>query len=494
MNDVRTVLVESSSGTHFAWVGVRLLPALDEWTDADESLVRADVRASERAWLAGQWTTALGTRWELRYIARGNAEPLLCVLLGRVHGANLDEVRDGAWRLLRRLTSTPRHVRAEPIDDLVELRSYRDVPRGDPRGALELRKPLRWSGSIIDIAPLTGTELSWQSVWFGLAALRSPTTVGILLQPYLPPAALLDQFRQRSERLAAIGRTRVSGPTWQVEQPGDHFAASAAATYRDAVRRYARRPYRMRITISSAEQIDRGLAELLAATAGHMAVCPTAATDLEEAWHNKATMSRGWLADTYRQGAPSASFADAERILTDLVDTSEAAAAFRLPYEAPGQTPLFGASATDIQPRRQVFVSYVHEDLPLVERLVDDLTKAGCDVWFDRGRTSLPPGSRWRILIKKAIENGAAFLLCCSANAYHKPKSFMYRELNLAAEHVMQMPSHRTWLIPVRFDDHELPDMEIGANQDLNSLQSADFSRDWQRGLTTLIEALNHIA
>ncbi|HEY0807963.1 MAG TPA: hypothetical protein VGD84_23050, partial [Pseudonocardiaceae bacterium] len=93
------VLVESTRAAHWAWVGLRLTPApaTRMYPDTDE------IAAAERAWLAAQWTTDHGTRWELRYTNAGPDLPVSCVLLGRVHGHKLATARAAAVALRDRL-------------------------------------------------------------------------------------------------------------------------------------------------------------------------------------------------------------------------------------------------------------------------------------------------------------------------------------------------------------------------------------------------------
>jgi hypothetical protein len=57
-----------------------------------------------------------------------------------------------------------------------------------------------------------------------------------------------------------------------------------------------------------------------------------------------------------------------------------------------------------------VFVSYVREDAPLVERLCAELKRNRVTVWLDRER--IQPGQRWQSAIRRAIEDGAFFLAC----------------------------------------------------------------------------------
>jgi hypothetical protein len=122
---------------------------------------------------------------------------------------------------------------------------------------------------------------------------------------------------------------------------------------------------------------------------------------------------------------------------------------------------------------KHVFVSYVREDAVQVDRLCDALEVAQIPYWRDRN--SLDPGDQWRRKIRDAIRSGAlVFLACFSEQSRAKRKSYMNEELVLAAEEFRQLAPGATWLIPVRFDDGDLPDLDLGAGRALSDLNYAD--------------------
>jgi len=483
------VVVESTATGHWAWIGLRLLPA----ANGEES----ETVAAERAWLAAQWTIGHGARWEIRYT--NDSQTVSCVLLGRVHGRDLATVRAAALALRDRLAMTPRHVRAEPITAADEVQS-RLAP---PHAAFELRKPLGWAWCgrhdterrvCFAVSPLVAPDLPWQPVWDELARLDTRTTVGIYLEPYQPSAGLADHLRRLAVEYATLATESRSGPVWTVSRPADPFAVAAAPGYRDAARRYAGKCYRLRISIAAAGPIDPGFAELLATTAGGAVACRPVPAEADQAWHSLATLDRVWLDETYRQGAPPGELGEAERILCDLVDLPEASAAFRFP------APLAAGGLEQALPlaapttawrdtsRKRVFVSYVREDLPLVDKLVLELRQAGYDVWIDRSR--LLPGRRWKSEIKKAIADGDYFIACFSPN-YWKLQTYMNEELIYAVERLRLMPRNRDWFIPAMLAECEIPDHAIGPNETLaDTLQYADFGKDWDEALRQVITVL----
>jgi len=115
---------------------------------------------------------------------------------------------------------------------------------------------------------------------------------------------------------------------------------------------------------------------------------------------------------------------------------------------------------------KHVFVSYVREDSDAVDDLCSILEAAQIPYWRDR--SALGPGDAWKAKIRQAIAEGSlVFLACFSNNSRAKDKSYMNEELTLAIEEFRMMPPGRTWLIPVRFDDGDLPEWDLGAGRTL---------------------------
>jgi len=121
-----------------------------------------------------------------------------------------------------------------------------------------------------------------------------------------------------------------------------------------------------------------------------------------------------------------------------------------------------------------VFISYVREDGAQVDVLCAALDAAGIPYWRDV--KDLWPGDQWKTVVKKAIRSGAlVFLACFSEQSRGRDKSYQNEELYLAIEEMRQMPPDRAWLIPVRFDDGPVPDLDIRPNLTLADLNRVDF-------------------
>ncbi|ROP38977.1 toll/interleukin-1 receptor domain-containing protein [Saccharothrix texasensis] len=126
---------------------------------------------------------------------------------------------------------------------------------------------------------------------------------------------------------------------------------------------------------------------------------------------------------------------------------------------------------------KHVFVSYVREDAEKVDQLCQALEAANIPYWRDR--TSLAPGDHWKQKIRDAVRSGAlVFLACFSEQSRAKGKSYMNEELSLAVEEFRMLPPGATWLIPVRFDDGDIPQWDLGAGRMLGDLNYADLFGD----------------
>jgi hypothetical protein len=127
--------------------------------------------------------------------------------------------------------------------------------------------------------------------------------------------------------------------------------------------------------------------------------------------------------------------------------------------------------------RGHVFISYVREDSERVDELQRRLQAAGIPVWRDT--CDLWPGEDWRAKIRRAItDNALVFIACFSRASLARSKSYYCEELTLAIEQLRLRPADDAWLIPVRLDDCEVPDRDIGGGRTLTSIQRADLFGD----------------
>lgn len=125
----------------------------------------------------------------------------------------------------------------------------------------------------------------------------------------------------------------------------------------------------------------------------------------------------------------------------------------------------------------RVFISYVREDARAIDRLKQRLEAAGIRVWLDT--SELWPGQDWRAEIRRAIRADAlVFIACFSRNSVSRTTSYQNEELVLAIEELRRRPPGVPWLIPVRLDECDIPDIDIGGGRSLASIQRADLFGD----------------
>jgi hypothetical protein len=137
-----------------------------------------------------------------------------------------------------------------------------------------------------------------------------------------------------------------------------------------------------------------------------------------------------------------------------------------------------------------VFISYIREDADQVDRLQHALEAAGLRVWRDTA--NLWPGQDWRKKIRDAITNDSlVFLACFSHQSLARKKSYQRQELILAMAEMQLRSPDKPWLIPVRFDECEIPDYDIGGGRTIASIQRADLFGDrFGDGAARLIESI----
>lgn len=145
---------------------------------------------------------------------------------------------------------------------------------------------------------------------------------------------------------------------------------------------------------------------------------------------------------------------------------------------------------TSIETAGHAFISYVREDADRVRDIVSALRAADVPVWTDK--TKLAPGEDWKLTIRKAIQrNALAFIAVFSVNSQARGQSYQHEELSLAVEQLRQHPPGRVWLIPVRLDDCDLPNYDLGPGRTLDSLQRVDlFGEEAQEEKVRLIAAV----
>lgn len=141
-------------------------------------------------------------------------------------------------------------------------------------------------------------------------------------------------------------------------------------------------------------------------------------------------------------------------------------------------------------PAGHAFISYAHEDTQDVDQLQRVLEAAGVRVWRDTA--DLWPGENWRVKIRQAITGRSfVFVACFSRTGVARKASYQYEELAVAIEQMRRRQSDEPWLIPVRLDECQIPDLEIGDGRTLTSIQQVDlFGNHFGEGVARLVSSV----
>ena len=135
-----------------------------------------------------------------------------------------------------------------------------------------------------------------------------------------------------------------------------------------------------------------------------------------------------------------------------------------------------------------VFVSYVSENMEIVDRLCQDLKAHWVEVWRDRDNIAL--GLRWKQEIRRAIQQGAFFIACLSKEYDERDRTYMNEELTIAIEELRKHPHDRIWFIPVKLNECEIPHRDIGGGETLQDLQYVKLYEDWDGGIQRILKAI----
>ena len=136
----------------------------------------------------------------------------------------------------------------------------------------------------------------------------------------------------------------------------------------------------------------------------------------------------------------------------------------------------------------RIFLAHASEDKAQVRKLFADLKARGFDPWLDE--IDLMPGQIWKTEIPKAIRRAEIFLACLSSQSVAK-RGYVQTEFRQALAAFGERPPGSIYLIPVRLDECEAPDLEI-PDRGL-SLKDSQWVDVWQEGgLERLVNAIEH--
>src|SRR5712691_937760 len=133
-----------------------------------------------------------------------------------------------------------------------------------------------------------------------------------------------------------------------------------------------------------------------------------------------------------------------------------------------------------------VFISYDIADSVEVDELRLALENVGIMVcpdipsnWSQDDRTTETKG---------AISDSTVALLCLSEARLARTKSFQHLESVLLVTSLRERQDGQPWLIPVRFDDCQVPDIDLGAGRLLSKMDAIKlFGSDKDVNLAELV-------
>lgn len=124
----------------------------------------------------------------------------------------------------------------------------------------------------------------------------------------------------------------------------------------------------------------------------------------------------------------------------------------------------------------QIFLAHAHEDKEEVLKLYERLKKAGYKPWLDK--KDLISGQNWREEIPKVIRDSQLVIVCLSKSSISK-RGYVQNEFKMALNQLASWPSGSIYLIPLRLDECEIPDLrqnEYGLN--LRDIHWLDYWED----------------
>lgn len=138
-----------------------------------------------------------------------------------------------------------------------------------------------------------------------------------------------------------------------------------------------------------------------------------------------------------------------------------------------------------------IFISYVSENTKLAAWICSQLKANGMDPWFSQDEGRITPGDDWRKVLKGAVEKGGFYVPIFTKEWTKRSRSVANEELFFAAEEARMRPAGRRWIIPIKADSDDLPEIDLGGGRALENLQYIDVPRlGWLKALRSLLHAL----
>jgi hypothetical protein len=117
---------------------------------------------------------------------------------------------------------------------------------------------------------------------------------------------------------------------------------------------------------------------------------------------------------------------------------------------------LFGPADESVSvDRLKIFLCHSSRDKPQVRELYRRLKAEGFEVWLDE--VNILPGMKWKEEIAAAMRRSSVIIICLSQGAVSKA-GYVQREIKMALDLLDEQPERSTFVIPVRFEECEVPE------------------------------------
>jgi hypothetical protein len=139
-----------------------------------------------------------------------------------------------------------------------------------------------------------------------------------------------------------------------------------------------------------------------------------------------------------------------------------------------------------IAPKTRIFLAHAAEDKDRVRELHARLQAEGFEPGLDE--IDLLPGQDWQLEITTAIRESKIFIACLSKRSVLK-QGYVQKEFRLALSSYAEKPPGTTYLIPLRLDQCEVPNLQ---NSDLGvKLRNIQWLDYWKSdGFERLVTAI----
>ena len=139
--------------------------------------------------------------------------------------------------------------------------------------------------------------------------------------------------------------------------------------------------------------------------------------------------------------------------------------------------------------KTKLVVAFAGGDKPFVETLVRDLENTGYNVSW---QGNMPLGVDWKLWMQSEMDAASAVLVCFSTKTAKLDATGVYQEVRFAIERYAMHGPLTPYLIPVRFDDCDVPPFPVDGSRTLRHLLFLDFfpANQQSKAIERLVQTL----